>query len=174
MAKVLLGDLLGNNDIEDFNSFDLTEIQKVLKSLAIEDALDISHCQYLQQRSLFGAECLIDFSAKMVKTVGFIEAKINTLKNKCSLEYKHPEEGIRITAEMRKSGGESDPRVEELSFLLARAKGAKLAIEKKLDLILKMHYHFKELAISMQQGIISGAPKAAMLSEKQEYSKVGW
>lgn len=173
MAKILLGDLLGNNDIEKFEDFDLTEVQNVLKSLSNEDPFDIAHCMWLQGRALCGAELLIDMSAKMIKTIGFLETKINSLKNKCALEYKGPGDGIRITAELRKNAGECDPKVEELSLLLAKSKGAKQAIDKKLDLILKTHYHYKELAANQQQGIISGAPKAAMTS-KEDFKKIGW
>lgn len=173
MSQITLGQLLGNNDVESFEEFDLTEVQKVLKSLAIEDPIDIAHAEYLQQRSLYGAELLIDLSAKMVKTVGFLESKMNSLKNKCALEYKSTDDKVRVTAEMRKNASECDPRVEELSYILAKAKGAKLAIEKKLDLILKTHYHFKEVAQNHKQGIISGTAKA-IATEKMETKKVGW
>lgn len=174
MAKITLGQLMGDRDIEEFEGFDLTEVQKVLKSLGNEEPIDIAHAEYLQQRALHGADLLIDFSAKMVKTVGYLEAKLNSVKNKCSLEYKHPDDKVRITAEMRKSASECDPKVEEISLTLAKAKGAKLAVEKKLDLLLKSHYHYKELAGNMKQGIISGAPKAAMEFTESSDKKVGW
>lgn len=170
--KITLGQLLGSNDIESFEDFDLTEVQRVLKSLSIEDAIDLAHCEFLQQRALYGAEILIDMSARMVKTVGFIEAKINTAKNKCALEYKSPDDS-RVTADMRRNAAECDPEVEKLSLLLAKSKGAKLAIEKKLDLLLKSHYHFKEVAANQKTGIISGTPKASM-DDRKEFRKVGW
>ena len=173
MAKITLGELLGNDMVENFEDFDLTEVQKVLKSLAVEDAMDVSFCAYLQQRSLYGAELLIDMSAKMVKTVGYLESKINSVKNKCALEYKHPDDKVRVTAEMRKSASESDPKVDELSLMLAKCKGAKFALEKKLDLILKSHYHFKELAAAQNQGVISGTAKASMGSSG-DLPKIGW
>ncbi len=173
MAKVTLGDLIGKKDIEDFQDFDLSEVQNVLNHLAKEDPFDIAHCQWLQQRALYGADLLIDMNAKMIKTIGFIEARLNSVKNKCALDYKPEDDKIRITAEMRKAASESDPKVEDLNLQLAKAKGAKQALEKKLDLVLKSHYHFKSLCDDMKQGIISGVPKAVNHSE-EAFRKAGW
>lgn len=173
MSKITLGQILGNDNVEAFKDFDLTEVQNVLKNLAVEDPFDIAHAEWLQQRALYGADLLIDMSAKMVKSVGYLESRLNSVKNKCALDYKG-EDGVRVTAEMRKAASESAPAVSEISELLAQAKGAKFAVEKKLDLILKSHYHFKDLASNMKQGIISGAPKAAMHSEERQDKKVGW
>lgn len=174
MAKITLGDILGGDNVEAFDEFDMTEVQKVLKTLGREDAFDIAQCEYLQQRSLYGAELLIDMSAKMVKTVGFLEAKINTLKNRCALEYKGDDK-VRITAEMRKSAAESDPKVEELSFLLARAKGARQAIDKKMDLLIKSFYHYKEVSNNQRQGIVSGTSKGfGGDREDAKHGKVEW
>jgi hypothetical protein len=173
MSKITLGQLLGNDNIESFEEFDLTEVQKVLKSLGNEDAIDIAHAEFLQQRALYGAELLIDMSAKMIKTVGYLEAKVNSVKNRCALDYKPADDKIRITAEMRKSASECDPKVEELSLLLAKARGAKQAIDKKMDLLLKTHYYYKELAGNQKQGIISGTAKASG-EPKDEIKKIGW
>lgn len=174
MSKITLGELLGNNNIENFEDFDLTEVQKVLKSLSIEDAIDIAHCHYLQQRALFGADQLIDMNAKLVKSAAYLESKLNSVKNKCALEYKDGDK--KITADMRKNAGEASKEAEELSLILARIKGAKLAIEKKLDLLLKIHYHFKEVAQSQNLGILNGTPKASIIAEdnRNEFKKIGW
>lgn len=173
MSKITLGELIGKDGIENFEDFDLTEIQKVLKSLSGE-AYDIAQAEFLQQRALFAADLLIDFNAKMIKTVGFLEAKLNSVKNKSALEYKGPE-GVKITADMRKLAGESSDASLELAEMLAKSKGAKSALEKKLDLVLKMHYHFKEIANQQKQGIISGSGKATFIPEKQEeFRKIGW
>ena len=175
MSKVTLGQILGNDNVDAFEDFDMTEVQKVLKNLAVEEGFDIAHVEWLQQRCLYGVEILIDMSAKMVKTVSFLESRINSVKNKVALEYKHPDEKVRLTAEMRKAAAESSEEVEQLGILLARSKGAKLAVEKKMDLLLKSHYHFKELAANQKQGIISGSSKATgHEKDSQSYGKVNW
>lgn len=173
MAQITLGQLMGTQNIEPWEEFDLTEVQQVLKSLRDNEAFDIAHAEFLQHRALYAAEILIDMIAKMIKTSGFIEARINTVKNKAALEYKCDDDKIRVTAEMRKQAGESHPEVEELGLLLARTKGARSALEKKYDVLIKMHYYFKELAQGQKQSVITGTSKS-IPTEKENYPKVGW
>jgi hypothetical protein len=78
--QVRLGDLLGSNPVEDFKNFDLTEVQQVLEQLRETDAIDLSHAEYLQQQALRGADILVEYLAKMVKTIAHLEAKLNSTK----------------------------------------------------------------------------------------------
>ena len=118
-----LGKLIGETFTDDFESFDLTEVQSVLAGLASDNAIDIAHADMLQQKTLYAADLLIVFISKLVKTVSFLETKINSVKNKTSLEYEAPE-GKKATADMKKAAGESSPEVEAFSIQLAKAKGA--------------------------------------------------
>jgi hypothetical protein len=177
-ANITLGSILGTQNVEPFEDFDLTEIQKVLHALSSEDPFDIGQCEWLQQRTLYAAELLIDMIAKLVKTVSFLETRLNGVKNKVALEYK-PTDGTRLTAEMRKQAGESAPEVEELGLKLAQAKGARSALERKYEILLKMHYHLKELGSNQKQSIVSGASKSNgmtdMTNSKEMFSgQVKW
>lgn len=158
MSKITLGNIIGSKDIEDFEDFELTEVQAVLKALGSDQPFDLGQSEFLQQRSLYASELLIDMIAKLVKTSVFLESKINSVKNKIALEYKTTD-GTRLTADLRRQAGECAPEVEALTFKLAKAKGAKIALEKKYDVLSKMHYHLKELAATQKQSIIGGGSK---------------
>jgi hypothetical protein len=173
MSQITLGQLMGSQNIEPFEEFDLTEVQKVLKSLRDNEAFDIAHAEFLQHRSLYAAEILIDMIAKLIKTSGFIESRVNTVKNRAALEYKCEDDKVRVTAEMRKQAGESHPEVEQLGLLLAKTKGARSALEKKYDVLIKMHYYFKELAQGQKQSVITGTSKS-IPTEQNNPPKVGW
>jgi DNA polymerase III epsilon subunit-like protein len=173
MSQITLGQLMGSQNIEPFEEFDLTEVQKVLKSLRDNEAFDIAHAEFLQHRALYAAEILIDMIAKLIKTSGFIESRVNTVKNRAALEYKCEDDKVRVTAEMRKQAGESHPEVEQLGLLLAKTKGAKSALEKKYDVLIKMHYYFKELAQGQKQSVITGTSKS-IPTERDNPPKVGW
>lgn len=151
--QVRLGDFLGDKLEEDFSNFDLTEIQQVLVKLQNQDAIDLAHAELLQQQSLRGADVLSDYLGKMVKTVGYLEAKVNSTKNKVSLEYQAPD-GSRTTADMKKWAGESSPEVEEVQIRLAKAKGSKLVLERKYEILIKSHHHFKDIAAGMRKTIL--------------------
>lgn len=166
--KITLGTMIGNDMIESFENFDLTETQQVLQQLANTDAIDIAHAEKLQQLSLRCADVLIEYVAKLIKTTSYLESKIGSLKNKAALEYK-PAGGERITADMRKFASEADPKVEELSILLARVKGAKSLVEKKYDTLLKSHYFYKDVCVGMRKGIVG----TNMGSSEKEQS-IGW
>jgi DNA repair ATPase RecN len=149
---VKLSDFIGNNLEEDFLNFDLSEIQEVLLALRENEAIDISHAEMLQQKALRAADILSEYLGKLVKTVGYLEAKINSTKNKIALEFQAPEG--RTTIEMRKFASEASPEVEELQIKLAKAKGSKSMLEKKYDIIVKTHYQYKEVANGMRRTII--------------------
>ena len=165
--QVRLGDLLGNQLEEDFISFDFTEIQQVLSKLQIEDAIDLAHAEMLQQQSLRGADILTEYLGKIVKTVGYLETKVNSTKNKVSLEYMAPD-GSKTTADMKKWAGESSPEVEAVQIKLAKAKGSKVVLEKKYDILIRAHHHYKDIAAGLRRTILGYGTKPEKTAEGWE------
>lgn len=158
-----LGQLIGTDLIEDFNNWDFSEVEKVLQQLAMAEVPDLSHAELLQQQALRGADIISEYLSKMVKTVSYLESKLNSVKNRAALDFK-PEEGQKATADMRKQFGESAPEVDQLSAQLARSKGAKVLLEKKFDLIIRAHYQYKEVAAGLRRTIL-GQPNGSTSSE---------
>jgi hypothetical protein len=148
-----LGDLLGNELEANFRDFDFSEIEQVLKHLQEVNAIDLSHAESLQQQSLRGADIIIEYLAKIVKTVGYLESKVNSTKNKVCLEYKAPD-GAKTTADMKKWAGDASPEVELVQIDLATAKGAKLYLEKKYDVLIRLHHHYKDIATGIRKTIL--------------------
>jgi len=159
MSKVYLKDLVGENFEDDFLNFDLTEIQQVLIKLQYTEAIDLPHAEMLQQQSLRGADILCEYLSKLVKVVSYLENKINSAKNKASLEYKSPD-GSKVTADMRRWYGEVAPEVEQLQNFLARAKGSKSLLEKKFDIIMKSHYYYRDIAAGLRKTVLGYTPAA--------------
>lgn len=151
--KVTLGDLVGENLEEDFLQFDLTDIREVLTNLSEEEAIDLAHAEMLQQQSLRGADILSGYLSKMIKTTSYLESKIESVKNKTSLEYVSPD-GSRVTSEMRLQAGKSSPEVEKLNEQLSKAKGSKSYLEKQYDILIKAHHHFKEIATGLRRSVL--------------------
>lgn len=158
--RVILSDFVGTNLEENFLEFDMSSIQEVLQSLQEDSAHDLAHAEMLQQKSLRGADILSEYLCKIVKTVSYLETKVNSTKNRVSLEYTAPD-GSRTTSEMKKWAGESSSEVEELLIKLAKAKASKMVLEKKYDILIKSHHHFKDIASGMRKTILgynSGTP----------------
>lgn len=151
--QVRLGDLVGIELEEDFLQFDLSDIQQVLDNLSETDAIDLAHVEQLQQQALRGADVLTGYLGKIVKTVGYLEAKVNSTKNKASLEYEAPD-GSRVTMDMRKWAGEASPAVEEVQIKLAKAKASKQVLERKYEILVKAHHHFKDIAQGLRKSIL--------------------
>lgn len=151
--QVRLGDFLGNELEEDFLSFDLTEIQQVLAKLQNTDAIDLAHAELLQQQSLRGADILAEYLGKIVKTIGYLESQVSSTKNKVSLEYQAPD-GARTTLDMKKWAGESSPEVEKVQIKLAVAKGSKLVLDRKYEILVKSHHHFKDISQGLRRTIL--------------------
>ena len=162
MQNVRLGDLLGTELEEDFMSFDFTEIQMILETLREENSIDISHAEMLQQKALRGADIITDYLGKIVKTVGYLEAKLNTIKNKVSLEYKSPD-GSRTTTDMRLWAANCSPEVEEVQIKLSKAKASKSVLEKKFDILIRSHHHYKDIASGLRRTILG---HSSILTEK--------
>lgn len=152
MEQVKLRDLVGDQMDESFLDFDLTEIHEVLQTLAGQDVADLAHAEMLQQKALRGADILSEFLGRIIKTVTYLETKINRTKNKVSLDYKAAEG--RTTSEMKKWAGESSPEVEELQILLSKAKASKIVLEKKYDILIKSHHYYKDIAAGLRKSIL--------------------
>lgn len=150
--RITLGQIIGPDMEEDFAQFDISEIQEVLLYLKEVDPIDLSHAESLQQKALRGADIISEFLGKLIKHVSYLETKINSTKNKASLEYKASDG--KTTAEMRKQAGESSPEVEALSIKLAKAKGSKSVLEKKYDILIRTHHHYKEIAMGLKKTIL--------------------
>lgn len=166
---VRLGDLLGNDLEVDFKNFDLFEIQKVLDNLKEIDAIDLAHAEVLQQQALRGADVIIEYLSKLTKTVGYLETKVASTKNKVSLEYQAPD-GAKTTLDMKKWAADVSPEVEAVQIRLADAKGSKLYLERKYEILIKSHHHFKDIAAGLRRTILgysSGTP-AAIVPEGYE------
>jgi hypothetical protein len=148
-----LGDLLGNDLEVDFENFNLVEIHQVLDNLKDIDAIDLAHAELLQQQALRGADIIIEYLAKIVRTVGYLETKVNSTKNKVSMDYSVPD-GTRTTLDMKKWAGETSPEVEKVQIKLATAKGAKLYLERKYEILIKSHHHFKDIAAGIRKTIL--------------------
>jgi hypothetical protein len=151
--QVRLGDFLGTELEEDFMNFDLTEIQQVLGTLQETDAIDLAHAELLQQQALRGADILTEYLGKMVKTVAYLEAKVNSTKNSVARDYQAPD-GSRTTVDMKKWAGEASPEVEQLNIKLGKAKGSKIVLERKYEILVKAHHHFKDIAQGLRRTVL--------------------
>lgn len=151
--KVTLGSIIGADLEEDFLEFDLTDIQEILHTLAETDAIDLAHVEFLQQQTLRGADILSEYLGRIIKTTSYLESKVNTAKNKASLEYVDST-SPKTTADMKKWAGESSPVVAEIAAALAKAKGSKSVLEKKYDIIIKAHHHYKDLASGLRRSVL--------------------
>lgn len=162
---VRLSDFLGSELEEDFANFDLTEIEEVLVQLHEVEAIDLAHAELLQQQALRGADILTGYLGKIVKTVGYLEAKVNRTKNAVSLAYQAPEG--RTTTDMKIWAGAASPEVEEASIALAKAKASKMVLEKKYDILIKSHHHYKDIAQGLRKTIL-GYPGNSLVPEGYE------
>lgn len=145
-----LKELVGEGFTDNFEEFDLAVVQQTLTSLANEQAIDFVHSEKLQQKTLFAADLLTEYLAKLIKTVSYLESRMNSVKNKVSLEYNAPNGG-KTTMETKRQAGESSEKVEEIAMLLAKAKGAKNLVERKYEILLKAHHHFKDLSSNQKK-----------------------
>jgi hypothetical protein len=165
---------IGENLEENFSDFDLTEIKEVLDTLAITEAFDLSHVELLQQQALRGADIISEYLGKIIKTTSYLESKVNSTKNKASLEYVAPE-GTKTTAEMRKWAGECAPEVEDLQIKLAKAKAAKVILEKKYEILIKSHHAYKDIAAGLKKTLGSnGMIMSNDDREEKQKATEGW
>jgi hypothetical protein len=151
--RIRLIDFVGTELEDDFLDFDLTEIQQVLVKLQDMDAIDLAHAEILQQQALRGADILTEYLGKIVKTVGYLETKVNSTKNRAAFGYQAPD-GARTTSDMKKWYSESAPDVEAVQIALAKAKGSKMVLEKKYDILIRAHHHWKDIASGLRKSIL--------------------
>lgn len=163
MEKQKLGDLIGISMEEDFLDFDLSEIQLVLRNLSNNDPIDLAHTELLQLQALRGADVLSEYLGRMVKIVSYLESKLNSAKNKASLDYQAP--NGKTTVERAKWAGEAAPEVEELQVKLAKAKGSKIVLEKKYDILIRSHHFYKDIANGMKKTILGSTQSAPKIAE---------
>lgn len=151
-----LSKLIDGDFEEDYTKFDLSEIRMVLLSLANENPIDIAHAERLQLLALRGADVVCEYIGKLIKIIGYYEAKSNSVKNKTALEFK-AEDG-RTTIDLRKFAAESSPEVEKVLIELAKAKGAKAVLDKKYDVLIKAHHYYKDLTNGLRRTILGYNP----------------
>ena len=150
-TRVTVKDIIGSLPEEDFLSFDLTEIQKVLSHLRDDNPVDLAHAEHFCQETLRCADILSEFLAKITKTSTFLENKLNIVKNKAIVEFTSE---TKVTADIRKAASESSSEVEALSNKISSVKGAKLALEKKYEIIIKSHHHWKDIASGLRKTVL--------------------
>lgn len=149
-----LSDLINGDKFDDeFLKFDLTEIQSVLSALKSEEAIDIAHAEHLQRKALRGADIVSEYLGIITKMISHYESKLNSAKNKASLNYVAAEG--RTTAEMKKWAGECSPDIEPWQDKLAKAKAGKVVLSNKFDILIREHHQYKEIASGMRRGIVS-------------------
>lgn len=160
--KITVKDVIGSSPEEEFLNFDLTEIQSILYNLSSTVAIDIAHAIYLTQQSLRGADVLSEMLSKVIKTVSYLESKLNSVKNKVALEFK--EESGRTTMDMKKAASEASPEVEKINIKLSSAKATKSLLEKKYDILIKSHHHYKEIVSSYKRSILGNGSNGAFFN----------
>lgn len=158
--QVRLGDFIGNQLEEDFSQFDLTEIQNVLRYLENTDPVDLAHAEMLQQKALRGADVLTEYLGKIVKTVSYLEGRLNSVKNKVALGYQNPDGG-KTTTDMKIWASNCSPEADDIQIKLSKAKASKMVLEKKYDILIKTHHHYKEIAAGMKKTILGYTPISA-------------
>jgi hypothetical protein len=149
---ITVADIIGTTDEDQFMDFNLTEVQTLVSNLQSLGVDDVTQAENLQQQALRCADILSEYIGKLIKTVAFLEAKASSKKNQVSLNYEVG--GTKTSIELKKMAGESDPSVEELLLKIAKAKGAKAVIEKKYDIVIKAHHHYKDMAAGMRKTIV--------------------
>ena len=152
--KVLISDIIGDEFEEDFYAFDMTEVQDLVSHLQNDDAIDLPHAEVLQQKALRCADILSEYLGKVVKAVHYFDAKITSTKNGAALNYKNPDNGGKTTMDMRRYAGESDPEVERLNLALAKVKGTKAVLDKKYEIVIKSHHHYKDIAAGLRKTVL--------------------
>jgi hypothetical protein len=147
-----IADLIGRDADESFVDFDLSEVKSLLGNLATSDVPDVSHAENLQREALRCADIISDYLGKITKSISYLENKHNSEKNRIALNYK-PEDGSRVSIELRKMAGEADTSLHDLSLKISRAKGAKSALDKKYDIVIKTHHYYKDIAAGYRKVI---------------------
>ena len=145
-------DLVGDNLDDAVFDFDLTEVQAVVKRLQSEAVPTLAEAEKLSQEALRGADILSEHLAKVHKIMNYLDAKAASVRNKIALDYVNTS-GKNTSIELRKMAGESSQEVLDIEIELAKIKGAKTLLEKKYDIIVKAHHHYKDIAAGYRKTI---------------------
>lgn len=143
--KITVADLIGDGLEDAFLNFDVTEAQNLLAKLQDTNVPDLAHAEYLQQEALRCADILTEYVAKLVKTIHYLDSQVSRTKADKALNYTPPT-GVRLSIELRKMAGESAQEVQDLQEKLAKAKGSKVALDRKYEIVVKAHHHYKDIA----------------------------
>jgi hypothetical protein len=55
---------------------------------------------------------------------------------------------------MKKWAADVSPEVETVQIKLASAKGSKLVLDRKYEILVKSHHHFKDIAAGLRKTIL--------------------
>jgi len=151
--KITVGDVLGDSLEDAYLNFDITEIQELVGRLQNTNVPDLAHAEYLQQQALRCADILSEYIAKLVKTIHYLDSEVSRVKNQTALNYT-PKDGTRMSIELRKMAGEASQEVNDLQIKVARAKGSKVILDKKYEIIIKSHHHYKDIASGLRRTML--------------------
>lgn len=149
-----LKDIVVKDDMDAYLSFDMTEIDVILSSLKNTTACDIATSEFLQQQSLRCADIIAELLSQIVYVYSNLESELSFVKNKTSFDFK-PSDDKKNTADMRKYAGESHSNIPQLTQKISAAKAARDLCQRKYELLIKAHHHYKEISTSMRKTIIS-------------------
>lgn len=145
-----LGNILGQDLVENFSSWDLSEIEEVIAILSVGDAYNLSLAEHLQRQTLHGANILATYLAKMAKCISYLESHLMLLKSQVALQIS----GEKITTAQRAEAVENDSKVQESLQTLLKTKGIKSLLEKKLEILLRANFHYKEVAQGLRRTVL--------------------
>lgn len=164
--REMLGD---DSDAESILSFDLAPIQDALVDLSDTQATDIAHAEFLQKRCLFAADSLCEYIGRLVKLISYLDNKINSTRNRSALNYKTPD-GTKVTADMRLFASKSAD-VDDLENILSKAKGAKVLLDRKYEILIKAHHFYKEVA-SGYKGVMKSTNATSYIESNSDWTKI--
>jgi hypothetical protein len=147
---MILKDMVNSSTDEQFLNFSLDDIQAILTSLQNTEVPDLAHAELMQQRALIGANMVCDFLAKVVKIVSSLDNKINSMRSTYAINYRI--DGKVPAADVRTLALKSCPDVSDLEELLSNAKASKSFLERKYDILIKTHHHYKDIAAGLRTG----------------------
>jgi len=148
---VTVKDLIGDKFDDEFETWDMSEIQQLVSELQNLDIFDIAHSEKMQLRALRCADLITGYLGKIVKLSSYYEAKANKVKYSVALDYKSTEG--KTTQESRKWAGEASDELMEVEIKLAKIKGTKALLEKKFEIIIRMFHSIKDVASGLRKSL---------------------
>ncbi len=166
-------DIIGDKMEEDFLEFDYTYIQETLNEVSNSATPNLAMAEYLQFKCLSAADVLIEYSGKLIKYSTYLDNKITSMRNRHAMEFYAA--NPKAAADIRAMSLKSCPDADELENTSAQLKGTRAIIEKKFDLLIKAHHHYKEVASRLNRMIPSenGRPGSEKGYERQDFDG-GW